>query len=256
MSYCSSTCRTKDAEKHAPLCSTFLANHTSFRPSQSHYRSIFFPVHTAEPCFVWLKYDGPPDQQEIDREHLRSYVTGIPSGGDATFDCFREGDRQLPDRITVRHDSNYLGNKQPYNQCVMALLGQAAGKHWRGSLLAQSYKYRINDGPDEWSAEYEPLIPTDLDTTSLAPILSFMNWRATSVDEYNLDPDANEATRKDTSPKKPSPKKPCPSKASSKNAKRKSVNKTPVKDEYDTESEVSWTESPSGGWTKSEPNIG
>jgi hypothetical protein len=196
-----------------------------------------------------LKYNGPPGQQEIDREHLRSYVNGVPSDGDAAFDCFREGNRQLLDRITVRHDSNSLGNKQPYNQCVMALLGQAAGEHWRGPLLAQSYKYRINDDLDEWNAEDrpdkgKPLIPMDLDTTSLPAILSFMNWRSTSVDDYNLETNANKAT-----PRKASPETPSRKKASPENKRRKPVNTTTAKDEYDTESEFSWTKSSSGGWT-------
>lgn len=176
-------------------------------------------------------------------------MSGVPSDGDAAFECFREGNRQLLDRITVRHDSNSLGNKQPYNQCVMAPLGQAAGEHWTGPLLAQSYKYRINDDLDEWNAEDrpekgKPLIPTDLDTISLPPILSFMDWRATSVDDYNLDTNANKAA-----PGKASPETPSRKKASSENKRRKPVNTTTVKDEYDTEIEFSWTKSSSSGWT-------
>jgi hypothetical protein len=229
MPYCSSTCRIEDAEKHAPLCRNLQYFGADSRPSGFYSRCIFFPVDSSQPCFVWLKYYGSPQQQHIDREHLRSFVTGVPSGGDAAFDCFREGNRQLRDRIIVRHDSNALGNKQPYNQCVMALLGREAGEYWRGPLLAQSYKYHINDGLYRWTAEdrtemNEPLIPMDLDTTSLAPILSFMRWRATTTDDYSLSIAADDATLRRTIPKTATSKK-----------KRKVADNTPVKVEGETD---------------------
>jgi len=222
MPYCSSACRVADAEKHTPLCSTLQYFGQSARPSWLYSRCIFFPVDYSQPRFVWLKYYGLPCQRHIDREDLRLFVTDVPSGGDATFDCFREGNRQLRDRITVRHDSNALGNKQPYNQCVMALLGQVAGEYWRGPLLAQSYRYRVDDDLHRWptgdrTEASEVLIPVDLDTASLAPILSFMKWRATSTDDYNLTIATEDATLRATivgnvSPKKASPKKSSPKK--------------------------------------------
>jgi hypothetical protein len=158
-----------------------------------------------------LKYDEPPSQLEIDREYPRSYVTGVPSGGDAAFDYFREDNRQLRNRIVVHHDSNSLGNKQPYNECVMKLLGRVAGEHWRGPLLAQSYKYRIGDDLEAWVTEDrprggKPLIPIDLDTTSLALVLSFLNWRSILADDYGLNTDAGTMTPRKAFPRTP-PKK-------------------------------------------------
>ena len=249
MPYCSRVCRKKDAENHAPLCSTLLGNHTSFRPSPSHYRCIFFPADVTEPRFVWLKYDGPPGQLETDREYLRSYVTGVPSGGDAAFDCFREGNRQLRNRIVVHHDSNSLGNKQPYNECVMELLGRVAGEHWRGPLLAQSYKYRIDDDLEAWVTEdrprgSKPLIPIDLDTTSLAPVLSFLHWRSISADDYGLNTDAGTMTPSKAFPRTP------PKKASPKSKNRNPAQATQIKDEYDGETEVCWNMTFSEGWAK------
>lgn len=118
----------------------------------------------------------------------------------------------------------------------MALLGQVAGEHWNGPLLAQSYKYRINDGLDEWTAEDRPdkgrsLIPVALDPTRLAPFFPFMDWRATAVDDYDLDTDASKAT-----PRKASPETPPRNKASPKNKERKLVNTAPLKDEYNIRS--------------------
>jgi hypothetical protein len=196
-----------------------------------------------------LKYDGPPSQLKIDREYLRSYVTGVPSGGDAAFDCFREGNRQLRNRIVVHHDSNSLGNKQPYNQCVIALLGRVARGHWRGPLLTQSYKYRIDDDLEAWVTEdrlkgSKPLIPIDLDTTSLASVLSFLNWRSISADDYGLNTDAGTMTPSKAFPRTP------PKKASPKSKNRILAQATQIKNENDGEAEVGSKMTPSEGWAK------
>ncbi|CAO2652125.1 Nn.00g004080.m01.CDS01 [Neocucurbitaria sp. VM-36] len=194
MPYCSEACQTADLEKHSTLCTKlpFFTDRT--RPSLSHIRCIYFPVAEVQPRFVWLKLHGDPQNMNIDREDLKRYISGCPSGGDMTFDCFRALNRPQNCSITIQHDNNFLGNKQPPNRSVQTLLGEQVASRLRGPLLAHAYKYRIGDGAAEWEAEdrelgVKPLIPLDLRIVALPPILSFLKWRATSTDGYELEVD-------------------------------------------------------------------
>lgn len=256
MPYCPSACRVADMEKHAPLCNNLQYFGQNARPSWLYSRCIFFPVDCSQPRFVWLKYHGPPYQQNIEREDLRRFVTGCPSGGDAAFDCFRECNRQLRDRIIVRHDSNALGNKQPYNQYIMALLGQVAGEYWRRPLLAQSCRFPVDNDLTRWAMgtrtkTSELLIPMDLDTTSLAPMLSFMKRRATSTNDYNLIIAAEDATPRTTIAGNASSKKASPKKTSPQKEKKQSlIEDRSAKGDTETESVVSWRNTPADGWTR------
>lgn len=137
----------------------------------------------------------------IDRDDLKRFIPADWSlNGDTTFDSFSEVKLPLvgpTSRITIQHDGNFLANKQPPNQAVKTLCGDKVADRWTGPLVAHCYKYRsvIGDDWDEewdweledWGLEFRPLIPVDLGTASLQPILSFLKRRATSTDKYELE---------------------------------------------------------------------
>ncbi|KAJ4375960.1 hypothetical protein N0V83_001240 [Neocucurbitaria cava] len=128
----------------------------------------------------------------VNRDDLKRFISGSPSGGDMTFDCFREAKRTLMGRITIEHDNNMMGNKQPPNRALRTLCGDKVADRFRGPLVAHCYKYRMGDEGKGWDLEdwglgFRPLIPVDLGMASLPPILSFLKWRATSTDEYELE---------------------------------------------------------------------
>jgi hypothetical protein len=204
MNYCSKACYKKDAESHAPLCTAYPNFNEQHRPSGKHFRCIWFPVDAMQPRFVWLKHIGLDDSLTPDRDELEKFIPGTPNGGDAAFDCFREGNRYLSHEIVVYHDLKAKGD----NAYMKAMLGKDPGHFsWRGALLAVGFKARIlelwsDDEPRRVERRKKEVIPVDLDIVSLPPIQSFLNWRARSIGNYSLAEEAEAVW-----PKKPTPQK-------------------------------------------------
>jgi hypothetical protein len=102
------------------------------------------------------------------------------------FSHHHEIGRQSNSTISVQHGNNFLGNKQPRNECLLKLLGKDGNPgRWKGEFLAHTYRYRT--GQELWD-QGRFRIPLDLGTTSLGPVMSFMRWRATSHEDYGYTP--------------------------------------------------------------------
>jgi hypothetical protein len=86
------------------------------------------------------------------------------------FSHHHEIGRQSNSTISVQHGNNFLGNKQPRNECLLKLLGKDGNPgRWKGEFLAHTYRYRT--GQELWD-QGGFRIPVDLGTTSLGPVMS------------------------------------------------------------------------------------
>jgi len=93
----------------------------------------------------------------------------------------------------VWHDNGMQGNKAPKNECLGALLGAKETAdwdpgRWRGSLLVNAYRYRLEEMRDRETDERTErmYVPVDVDTMALGPVLAFVKWRSRPNGEYGL----------------------------------------------------------------------
>lgn len=56
MQYSSISCQQSDEAQHDTLYGTF--QNFQQRPSDDHYRSIYFPLNEMSPRFIWLHFTG------------------------------------------------------------------------------------------------------------------------------------------------------------------------------------------------------
>jgi hypothetical protein len=180
MQYCSERCLQRDSEQHNTLCSTF--QDFQQRPSDKHYRSIYFPPDNLRPRFIWLQMTGGRGAHNVDDTDLARYVSGRPSG--RLYTNSHHGlNRKFKNFMVVEHDDDMFANRQPPNRCLLRMIGPQAAR-WRGEYVAHAFKYTYDDEEDAWDEEDRALdqpfslIALDLDTTSLGPVIAFLSWRA------------------------------------------------------------------------------
>lgn len=84
--------------------------------------------------------------------------------------------------VIIEYDDSMYDCFQPFNQCLLRMIGPAA-ERWRGDYVAHGQKYLNSDDMDDCDATDQdlvtddlPIIALDLDTTSLGPIIAYLNW--------------------------------------------------------------------------------
>ncbi|EAT83025.1 hypothetical protein SNOG_09760 [Parastagonospora nodorum SN15] len=168
-------------DPHNTLCGTF--QNFQQRPSDDHYRSIYFPPNETRPRFIWLLWTGTRGGQFPDSDDLARYVAGQASGR-LRLEEYHGPNRSYSNFVVIQHDDNMFSNRQPANRCLLRMIGAEADR-WLGDYVAHGYKYLYSDDPDAYDAADQdlvtddfPLIALDLDTTSLGPIVAYLKWRA------------------------------------------------------------------------------
>jgi hypothetical protein len=105
------------------------------------------------------------------------------------FNCYCDLGRQF--KHTLRLETSCEDEKnRSINKSLRGLLSPEALSYWKGPVNAMARKYRDDmNWKDQLDPEYRGLkeddteIPLDLDTTSLAPILAFMEWKTKPENE-------------------------------------------------------------------------
>jgi hypothetical protein len=110
----------RDSEQHNTLCSTF--QDFQQRPSEDHYRSIYFPPNQLRPRFIWLRINRDRGGQRVDNDHLARYVSGRPSGK-LTVEMRHGLNREFKNFMVIEHDDDMFANGQPPNQCLLRMIG-------------------------------------------------------------------------------------------------------------------------------------
>jgi hypothetical protein len=179
MAYCSSGCQASDKPLHDNLCVSF--KNLQPRPSENHYRAIHFPVNDANPRFVWM---------EFVRITKRDPTYNVPTGatleehvGVEETECYYLNEdlnlvRNYNHWIRLHHNGTFLEDDTPYNLSQHALLPHPDNRYWCGSFLAHGLKEsdRALIHPGHPFDPFMKMIPLDLDTMSLAPIIAFMQY--------------------------------------------------------------------------------
>tara|TARA_R110002003_G_scaffold1193_1_gene22740 strand:- start:15860 stop:16423 length:564 start_codon:yes stop_codon:yes gene_type:complete len=180
MEYCSQECQQHDLAQHSTLCSSF--KNFQQRPSDQHYRAIYFPINGTNPEFIWLRMDGTRGDHQVTDAELAQYVPGNvsdPHGSDITVKRHHDLNREYKNFMVVVHDQHMWDNCQPVNQCLIHTVGPVA-QYWYGGYVAHGYKYyepylhEIDDVDRELTKNGYPLIALDLDTTSLGPLIAYI----------------------------------------------------------------------------------
>jgi hypothetical protein len=123
MKYCSQQCLQRDSPQYDMLCSTF--KDFQVRPSDKHYRAIYFPPNELRPRFIWLLKTGERGGQSIDLDDIKRYVSGSPYD-DIVVDSHLGLGRAFKNMMIVEHDNNMFGNRQPPNRCLLGMIGPRA----------------------------------------------------------------------------------------------------------------------------------
>ncbi|KAJ4299601.1 hypothetical protein N0V90_004847 [Kalmusia sp. IMI 367209] len=183
--YCSLECLEKNKRVHGLLCATF--KDYQERPDKNYYRGIYFPEHDTKPQFVWLEFDGSRLCMRMVDAVQEKYL-GNNSFRSVYFDDDKDLQRQFKHQVEVHHHDNFLYNGSDTNKSLAPLIGSTSAPGWRGPLLAQGCKYGYSEDyldkvePEDVESDDEgeiPLIPMDLDTTSLGPIIAHLKFVAT-----------------------------------------------------------------------------
>jgi hypothetical protein len=178
--YCSAACQRLDADQHNTLCSTF--KDFQHRPSENHYRAIYFPTNEPKPRFIWLRMRGRRGHEKVDENHLAQYVPGSRySGGSPITEHYGITPlRQYKHSMLIYHDREYFFDGQPPNQCFGTMIDELAADGRRGGHVAHAFKYTYRDSDELWDEDDRlcslkfPHIALDLDTTSLGPLLAWI----------------------------------------------------------------------------------
>jgi hypothetical protein len=127
MKYCSTTCQQRDAAQHNTICSTF--QDFQQRPSNQHYRSIYFPTNAESPRFIWLRMNRDRGHHSVNDGDLAQYVPARRFGSiNVTAHHGTTPPREYKNMMVVEHDEDMFGNRQPTNLCFLHMIGPLAAR--------------------------------------------------------------------------------------------------------------------------------
>jgi hypothetical protein len=180
-----------DRPYHEILCSTFKDFQT--RPGPDFYRGIYFPERIGDPYFVWLEAKGSPYWKNLTENTTKQHL-GKGYWRTFDFDDDKRLGRTFDHQLSIYYRENFLLDGSGVNQCLVPFLGHMHANRWRGPFLATSRKYKDmemdygvvepqDQDPDREEDEV-PLLPMDLDTTSLSPVIAHFKFMARSQSQY------------------------------------------------------------------------
>jgi hypothetical protein len=176
-----------DRPIHEIFCSAFKDFQT--RPGPDFNRAIYFPEQGGDPHFVWIESEGSRYWKNLTGNTTEKY---LGEGGWRTldFDDDKRFGRTFDHQLSIYHRSNFLIDGSGVNHCLAPFIGYSNASRWRGPFLATSRKYKdieMDYGAIEPQDQYPggefdefPLLPMDLDTTSLSPVLAHLQFMARS----------------------------------------------------------------------------
>jgi hypothetical protein len=191
MTYCSGACQAKDEPLHKILCGTFKDFHT--RPGPDFYRGIYFPEDGGDPHFVWIETEGYPFEKHLTKNATEQFLReGFWHTLD--FDDDKRLGRTFDHQLSIYYRNNFLLDGSCVNLCLIPFLGHMHANRWRGPFLATSRKYKdiemdygvveSQDQDPDREEDVVPLLPMDLDTTSLSPVIAHFKFMARSQTQY------------------------------------------------------------------------
>jgi len=176
--YCSEKCKNEDAEQHNTICSTF--KDFQNRPSDKHFRALYFPADEPKPRFIWLLMDGDRLTWKPSPDDLAQYVPGSPSSQDS-FITYQAGvqdnadqNRDLIKSLCIEYDPVSQGHsgghkgpasmEQSANMCFARMIGPDVGGLRRGGQVGRVHGWDPQFGQKSG----------DVDCTSLGPLLAWV----------------------------------------------------------------------------------
>ncbi len=139
--YCSKVCQKGDWSTHKLLCATFSRFDEPSRPTEEHFRAIFFPVNDGKPKFIWLycKWCG----EDEDDGRYQSPVVDPFLGPDAfpkhtpvQYNPVLK--RTLLDTINVCYRDTFLIDGSQASKSIAGITATKSGQFhdWRGPIVA------------------------------------------------------------------------------------------------------------------------
>ncbi|MCJ1468422.1 hypothetical protein MMC07_007050 [Pseudocyphellaria aurata] len=138
--YCWIPCQLDDWPTHKLLCAIFSNFDASSRPTDQHFRAIFFPVDDRKPRVVWLQGEWEDDEKGGRYQHndVNSYF-----GPDTTPRHFPIQynpilKKELSDTVYVCHGDVSQINRSKANKSVASITATKTGQNhdWRGPIIA------------------------------------------------------------------------------------------------------------------------
>jgi len=176
--YCSEKCQQEDAAQHNTICDTFKDFQT--RPSDKHFRALYFPADEPKPRFIWLLMDGDRLTWKPNPTDLAKYVPGSPSSEDSFITDHRvvqddhSENQDLIKGLCIEYDPVSQGQsdshkgsasmEQSANMCFARMIGPEVGVLRRGGQVGRVHG---------WNPEFGQK-SGDVDCTSLGPLLAWV----------------------------------------------------------------------------------
>lgn len=168
--YCSTACQRDDWPTHKLLCAIFSNFDASSRPTDQHFRAIFFPVDDLKPRVVWLqgKWFNDEDNDENSRYQLADvgpFLGPDTSPRRLSIQYNPALKRGLSDTIYVCHGGTFLIDGSKANQSIALITATKPGQYhvWRGPIIAYG---RAGIGIDQTACK-------DLDMTDFRHVADY-----------------------------------------------------------------------------------
>lgn len=178
--YCSPTCQRNDWRSHKLLCAAFSSFETSTRPSDEHFRAIFFPVDEEKPKLVWVhcpwglleRYQSP------DLDPFFGTDVSLDRVSVHTNPLLK---RKLSDTFKICHRDAFLTDGSITNKSVASITARRPGQcyDWRGPIIVYGMV----------GTNVDPIACKSLDMTDFRHIVDYLLWyncKPLSASQYTL----------------------------------------------------------------------